>query len=63
MHGKTIKIKISPTGVASVDLNGFHGEGCGDVVKSFGGDDACLHEETKAEFYESVEVERQEELL
>lgn len=61
---KTIKIIIDPTGKSSIDLVGFHGEGCLDVVRSFGEGDGQLTEVTpKAEFYEQSESEREREVV
>jgi len=32
---KIIKVEIDETGGFSVDLTGFQGQGCGDVIKAF----------------------------
>lgn len=34
---KTITVTITEDATISVDLNGFHGKGCGDVIKLFDG--------------------------
>jgi hypothetical protein len=50
---KKITIEITPDGESSIDLEGFHGKGCADVLKDFAGEDACKHVRSKREFHES----------
>jgi hypothetical protein len=58
MKEKTVTIEIDEQGNSSIDLEGFQGKGCGDVVKAFQGSDAVTKSQLKREFY--VEAARQQ---
>jgi hypothetical protein len=51
MKEKTVVIEIDEHGNSSLDLEGFHGKGCGDVVKDFQGTDSIKTARNKREFY------------
>jgi hypothetical protein len=51
MAEKTITIEIDETGKSSLDLNGFHGKGCGDVAKLFQASDRVTRSNKKREFH------------
>jgi hypothetical protein len=51
MAEKTITIEIDEAGNSSLDLNGFHGKGCGDVAKLLKGSDRVIRSEKKREFH------------
>lgn len=51
MAEKTITIEIDEAGNSSLDLNGFHGKGCGDVAKLLQGSDRVIRSDKKLEFY------------
>jgi hypothetical protein len=51
MNEKTIVIEIDEQGNCSMDLEGFHGKGCADVVKDFQGSDVVKNVRNKTEFY------------
>jgi hypothetical protein len=58
MKQKTVTIEIDEQGNSSIDLAGFQGKGCGDVVKAFQSTDVITKSHTKREFY--VEVASQQ---
>jgi hypothetical protein len=51
MKDKTIVVEIDEQGNCSLDLEGFNGRGCGDVVKDFQGSDVVRNVRNKPEFY------------
>jgi hypothetical protein len=51
MAEKTVTIVIDEAGESSIDLEGFHGKGCGDVAKAFQGSDQVVRSEKKREFH------------
>ena len=51
MQEKVITVEIDENGNSSIDLEGFHGQGCGDVAKDFRGGDSVTHSSKKREFY------------
>lgn len=51
MQQKIITIEIDEQGNSSIDLDGFQGQGCADVVKDFQGSDAMGQTRNKREFY------------
>lgn len=62
MQEKLITVEIDEAGNSTIDLEGFHGQGCGDVSKDFRGDDSVIASIKKREFYaaavQSKRVER-----
>ena len=62
MQGKLITIEIDEKGNSSIDLEGFHGHGCGDVAKDFRGGDSVTQSSKKREFYaQTVAVKRSQQ--
>ena len=51
MQQKTITIEIDEQGNSSIDLDGFQGQGCGEVAKDFQGSDAVKQMRNRREFY------------
>ena len=51
MQEKLITVEIDENGNSSIDLDGFHGQGCGDVAKDFRGGDSVTKSNKKREFY------------
>ena len=51
MQGKVITVEIDENGNSSIDLEGFQGQGCGDVAKDFRGGDSVTQSSKKREFY------------
>ena len=51
MQEKLITVEIDENGNSSLDLEGFHGQGCGDVAKDFRGSDSVTQSSKKREFY------------
>ena len=51
MQEKLITVEIDENGNSSIDLEGFNGQGCGDVTKDFRGDDSVTQSSKKREFY------------
>ena len=51
MQEKLITVEIDENGNSSIDLEGFHGQGCGDVAKDFRGGDSVIQSSKKREFY------------
>lgn len=62
---KTVKVTITKNGEKRIELDGFHGSGCGDIVDRFGsfGGSACLEKTAKPEFYEAEESEQERQSL
>ena len=62
MQEKLITVEIDEAGNSTIDLEGFHGQGCGDVSKDFRGDDSVTKSTKKREFYavaaQSKQVQR-----
>lgn len=56
MQEKLITIVIDENGSSSVDLEGFQGQGCGDVTKDFRGGDAVTESSKKREYYTQATV-------
>lgn len=58
---KTVKVTINKKGDVTVDLDGFHGEGCKAIVEALtaaaGGEVTSM--EAKPEFYEPAEREKE----
>ena len=59
MQEKLITIEIDEQGNSSVDLDGFHGQGCGDVAKDFRGEDSVSLSSKKREFYAQTTAVKQ----
>jgi hypothetical protein len=51
MGEKTITVEIDEQGNSSIDLNGFHGKGCGEVADALRGKDALVVDRKKREFH------------
>ena len=51
MQEKLITVEIDENGNSSIDLEGFHGQGCADVAKDFRGGDSVTQCNKKREFY------------
>ena len=51
MQEKLITVEIDENGNSSLDLEGFHGQVCGDVAKDFRGGDSVTQSSKKREFY------------
>ncbi len=51
MQEKLITVEIDENGNSSIDLEGFHGQGCDDVAKDFRGCDSVNQASKKREFY------------
>ena len=51
MQEKLITIEIDEQGNSSIDLEGFHGKGCGDVARDFRDGDSVIQSSKKREFY------------
>jgi hypothetical protein len=54
MAEKTITIEIDEQGNSSIDLQGFQGNGCGEVAKALQGADKLTRSEKKREFHVEV---------
>ena len=59
MQEKLITIEIDEKGNSSIDLEGFQGQGCGEVAKDFRGGDAVTQSSKKREFYAQTAVVKQ----
>jgi hypothetical protein len=57
MKRKTVTIEIDESGNSSLDLDGFEGQGCGDVAREFQGADAVTTAQNKREFYSTRKVD------
>ena len=51
MQEKLITVEIDENGNSSLDLEGFHGKGCGDVAMDFRGGDSVTQSSKKRDFY------------
>jgi hypothetical protein len=51
MGEKTITVEIDEQGNSSIDLNGFHGKGCGDVADALRGKDTLVVDRKKREYH------------
>lgn len=51
MDEKTIIVEIDEQGNSSIDLNGFHGKGCGEVADALRGKDTLVVDRKKREFH------------
>jgi hypothetical protein len=51
MREKLITVEIDENGNSSINLEGFQGQGCGDVAKDFRGGDSVTQSNKKGEFY------------
>ena len=51
MQEKLITVEIDENGNSSIELEGFHGQGCADVAKDFRGGDSISQSNKKREFY------------
>ncbi len=51
MGEKTITVEIDEQGNSSVDLNGFHGNGGGDVAEALRGKDTLIVDRKKREYH------------
>lgn len=59
---KTVTITIDETGESTIDLKGFHGQGCGKVFQDFAGHDEAKVTREKLEYHEQTkEQERQKQ--
>ena len=59
MQEKLITVEIDENGNSSVDLEGFHGQGCGDVAKDFRGADSVAQSSKKREYYSQTATLKQ----
>ncbi len=59
MQEKLITIEIDEKGNSSIDLEGFRGQGCGDVAKDFRGGDSVTQFSKKREFYAQANAVKQ----
>lgn len=59
MQEKLITVEIDELGNSSIDLEGFQGQGCGDVAKDFRGGDSVTQSNKKREFYAQTAVVKQ----
>ena len=51
MRERLITVEIDENGNSSIDLEGFQGQGCGDVAKDFRGGDSVTQSNKKRGFY------------
>jgi hypothetical protein len=59
MQEKLITVEIDENGNSSLDLEGFQGQGCGDVAKDFRGGDSVTQSNKKREFYTQATAVKQ----
>ena len=59
MQEKLITVEIDENGNSSIDLEGFQGQGCGDVAKDFRGGDFVNQSNKKREFYAQTTTVKQ----
>ena len=57
--GKTITIEIDEAGNSTVDLDGFEGQGCKQVLDAFQQGDLLVAETNKAEYYKTAVKQQQ----
>jgi hypothetical protein len=62
MQQKTITVVIDQNGNSSVDLEGFAGQGCDNVLRDFQGDDRAKAQRKKAAFYTKTGDSRDQHL-
>jgi hypothetical protein len=58
MGEKTITVEIDEQGNSSIDLNGFHGKGCGGVAEALRGKDTLVADRKKREYHVSAAESR-----
>jgi hypothetical protein len=51
---KTVIVVVDSDGESHIDLQGFHGQGCGKVLRDFAGEDTAKIERSKREYFEAV---------
>ena len=61
MQEKLITVEIDENGNSSIDLEGFHGQGCGDVAKDFRGGDSVTQSSKKREFYAQTAMKQSQQ--
>ena len=59
MQEKLITVEIDENGNSSIDLEGFQGQGCGDITKDFRGGDFVTQSSKKREYYAQTAVVKQ----
>ena len=59
MQEKLITVEIDENGNSSLDLEGFQGQGCGDIAKDFRGGDSVNQSSKKREFYTQATAVKQ----
>ena len=59
MQEKLITVEIDENGNSSMNLEGFQGQGCGDVAKHFRGGDSVTQSNKKREFYAQATAVKQ----
>ena len=59
MQETLITVEIDENGNSSIDLEGFQGQGCGDVAKDFRGGDSVTQSNKKREFYTQTATVKQ----
>ena len=59
MQEKLITVEIDESGNSSINLEGFQGQGCGDVAKDFRGGDSVTQSSKKREFYTQATAVKQ----
>ena len=59
MQEKLITVEIDENGNSSINLEGFHGQGCGDVAKDFRGGDSVTQSSKKREYYAQTAAVKQ----
>ena len=59
MQEKLITVEIDENGNSSIDIEGFQGQGCGDVAKDFRGGDSVTQSNKKREFYAQATAVKQ----
>ena len=59
MREKLITVEIDENGNSSIDIEGFQGQGCGDVAKDFRGGDSDTQSNKKREFYAQATAVKQ----
>lgn len=58
MARKTVTIEIDEQGRGSIDLTGFEGKSCGEVIKVFQARDLVTKSKAKREYYAEATVRR-----
>ena len=61
MQEKLITVEIDENGNSSIDLEGFQGQGCGDVAKDFRGGDSVTQSTKKREFYAQTAMKQSQQ--